>query len=1277
MRSGCLDRGTATPVSLGSVSAGILLAGSLFVLASGIASAAAAAEFSLRIERRPEALTAIGVTLAIPCSSWSCGVGLLEGRWRQDGYGSLRFELPVSSEGIVRGRSGNDHDALWVIVEPDDSPPLALLWRPPAASGDLPPLTLAPKSSCLIEVTNEQGEPVAGATVAPAFIQRPSELRTSAGEFSTVFAGWIPWLPPQRTDAKGRSELETPAGGAVTLAVRADGHLSATAECRPDTVVRLRLERSTTRRFRVESGPSRALVAALARDRLGMPLALSDADGRIDLDARELGAALASRSPAGSQNVEPPWFEMADGRIYAVWRRSGDVLTVRELTSSRSGAVRFGNTGEPDSPAAPETILAWREPVWPWPAQDSRAAAPLLRVTRDYAIPALPDDRLWFVARGFGHAVCPAAAASDRIVDESACPVLKPAPTIEGVVVDESGLPLSHAEIRVSWPVPPGSAKATIVPARRPREASALMRSDQNGRFDGRHVPLVATRFGSAREVRVDRPPYLPIRGDRLDRHATEGAGFRIELAAGTLVVGRVVDAATGLPVTNAEVGLGRFSRRGRSTVLGPLQVGTGAYGKQVRVTRTDGAGIFRLNTWPGRHDLAVRASGHASLLRNNLEVPAGGLDAGDIHVAKELEIRGIVEDTSGAPVSDAAVWAAGAAAAGSLDEQTTDAGPRSGLAVRLEADRHGRFRVAGLAEGSRIDIEVSSPRYATQQLLGLEPIAGTPVTVTLEAEAVVAGRVTRRGRGVPARLELLNSAGDSYLLSTDGAGRFRTSGLAPGRYDVLALPHGSQTVTREPTVRLPERTLTRTSQHVNPASAPTEAARASVEALAGETVDLELELEDGKRRLVGTVVEFGVGVPGVEIRTGGRRTMTDGSGVYSISGLGSGLVGVTAERKSATVNSRDGKDRQEKLVELVSEATRLDFDFSMYAVSGHAVWADNAPAAAVEILFSRVEDGIPFAVPVTTHGDGYFELDLLPGVYRARTRVDGTIVHVRDLLRVRNDASAVRLRFRRNLRIHGVVTGLTREQLDTLQVEALNREMGVRRAEHPSAPSEGFSIEGLDSGAWTVVGRLGNSTRLALRQVQLDDQDVRIELEFRPLPALEGRVLLDGQPFQGMTVFLGTTRELVSARRVWTGHDGAYRFPDVEPGQYVLTAGASSRTISLAHDMELPLEFASGRMDGWTAPHAGRSRAGAQVRVWPSAATLQEAEILGLVRSGRIADDGRFGFGSLPEGVWMLDVEGTPGQRRVAVPAGSAVQVQLPESRNGSRATHGTHPRQ
>lgn len=1060
LRRGYFYRGTETPVPSGA-----LLAGSLFVLASGLAGAATAAEFSLRLEHPSESLTSVGVTLAVPCTSWSCGVGLLNGRWREDGRDSRHFELPVSSEGVVRGQSGDGHGSLWVIVETGDNPPWALLWRPPAASGDLPPLTLSPKSSCSIRVTNERDEPVAGAWVAPALSQLPSDRQPSARQPSsvpTVFAEWTPWLPPRRTDAKGRAEFTTPAGGTVAFHVRANGHRSAATECREGAVVRLRLERSTTRRFRVENALGRALGAALVRGRLGMPLALSDADGRIDLDPWELGHTPSSRSLTHAPSLGPPWFETADGRIYAMWRRSGDILSVRELTSSSPGTVRFEHDTERDSPTTPENLLAWREPVWPWPMADSRVGTPLLQFdTPDYVTTALPGDRLWFVASGFGHAACPATVATNVLVEDTDCPVLKPSSPVEGVVVDQSGLSLPHAEIHVSWPTFGGARTPSIVTSASPNQGSALIRSDEDGSFTGRHIPLASSRFGSERRIHVDRPPYLPIRGERLDTYKQEGAHFRIELTAGTLLSGRVVEAATGLPVADAEVGLGRFSRGRRSTVLGPLEVETGAYGEQVRVTRTNKNGLFNLNTWPGHHDLVVRAPNHAFLLRSNLNVPTAGLDLGDIYIAKELEILGVVEDSSGAPVPGAVVWAAGATATVSLDEPTTDAGPRSGLAVRLTVDQRGQFRVSGLAEGSMLDLEVSAPRFATRRLLGLEPNLRTPITVRLEPEAVIAGRVTWRGDGVQARLEVQKPTGDPLLLSTDTAGRFRTSGLAPGRYDVLALPGGSQTITRAPTLRPSGRTPVTSSYHVNPVQAPTEAARMPVEAIGGETIVIELELQDGNRSLAGTVVEFGAGLPGVEVRAGGKRTTTDGRGKYLISGLGSGLVGVTAERRPDTLSSREGRDRQEKLVDLASEATRLDFDFSMYAVSGHALWADNEPARVAEILFSRIEDGIPFAVSSTTGADGYFELDLLPGQYRIQTRVDGTVVEARDVLRVHSDESAVRLRFRRNLTIHGVVTGLTREQLDTLQVEALSREMGVRRAKPATTQSGDFLIAG------------------------------------------------------------------------------------------------------------------------------------------------------------------------------------------------------------------------
>ncbi len=1231
-----------------------------------LAQAAAAAEFSVRLDDAPAGGIEVRVSLLATCTTHECGRDALSGEPPSAAVPEFSVERYLEGRGLVRGSTPVDRNTWWVVVEAGAALPLAMLWRPPAADGHLPPAPMVEKASCRITVLSEKGAVLSGAHAAPVIVELPPALRAARPQRPAVFPGWQPWLPPVRTDSSGRATLHVPDGGSAVVHVRANGYRSAVTPCRPNAATTVHLQSVSTGTRRLEDPQGRPLAAALARDRLGMPLAVSDAEGNIDIAIATVAESTKGDQPpaaadevATRTNLERIWFETAGGAVYELVQASSDRLVAAELSHPRTGLIHLRNSPADEPPAMPRTTWSWREPNLPWPAVDPRAATPLVRIDGDrYAMRALPGEHLWFVAEETAHTAC-AEPAPRTVLDafepfDRPCPALEAAPRIEGVVVDEAGAPVPDAEIHFDWLVRAG--EATVVKAGPYYQGGALVRTDTTGRFTGRHVPfdlmsIVPRSSFSGRHIRVERSPFLPTGRKMLHLFEDPGDGYRITLLRGARISGRVVDALTAGPIDAAEVGLGRFSGGGaRSLLLGPLEVTSGAFGQRVRTARTDPSGFFEMNAWPGRQELIVRAPGRASLIRRNLEVPPEGLDLGDIGLHAEFEIMGLVLSPVGAPVPKSTVRAAGSYTTGALDEPSTDA--RSDIAGRFETNEEGRFRIPGLNEGSLVDLVIAAPGFSTERRLEVPPTESAPIEVRLEPEAVIAGRVTFRGEGVRTWLDVLAEDGERTSVGTDEDGVFRTQGLAAGQYNVVARSPGPGYLTIRTGPGAPS---------IVRASRRGEDATVSVRVDAGKTAEVELELGLGERRLVGRVVEYGTGLAGVEISVSGRTATTDGDGRYVVDGLSSGRAWVTADRgRSGSIDEEH--DAQRKTVDIESKSARLDFDFSIYEVAGRATLGDGSPAGGVRLSLRRIDGVLAFGTRTTTNADGSFLARLPPGEYHAGALIDADWRVSRNGFRVRGHRSGVRVRFGHSLMISGSVHGLREGEAEKLLVEAVSESLDIRSARPPPGSPEEFSINGLEAGLWTVIARIGNSGRRAERKVRLADEDARIDLVFENLPALRGTVRLDGRPLQRTQVLLARGRDLAGARRFWTRHDGSFHFPDLEPGNYTLGVGAETRTVAIRAETDLTIELRSGRVEGVaTDSRSGAPLAGAGVSVWPILARREHAEMLGIVRRTFIDTQGRFTFDRLPEGAWELAVDGIRGNRRIEVQANGIIRITVP----------------
>ncbi len=295
-------------------------------------------------------------------------------------------------------------------------------------------------------------------------------------------------------------------------------------------------------------------------------------------------------------------------------------------------------------------------------------------------------------------------------------------------------------------------------------------------------------------------PGDVPLRVDvwcgeelvwRHDGELTMAAGETRELN-GALhgahgVFGRVAT-ATGEPVANRELWLVPYGVRAHPDGLTPdpdpaAEDPGRLFDIDMRndvtlVTRTDEDGRYALEgLLPGRYWLGPAAQGDdvapfAKALR--FEGPAGAHEV-DLVVTVGLAIEGRVRSRFDVDLSRTMVYAL------RLDESGR-------VRARTEAD--GAFRLGPLVEG-RYRIFATSPGALDRGFGSLAEAGDTEVLVALESGPAIHGTVfdgeTGRATDAHVGLTLPNRTGSLGIGLSGGAGRFRFSGLDPGRYDLKA----------------------------------------------------------------------------------------------------------------------------------------------------------------------------------------------------------------------------------------------------------------------------------------------------------------------------------------------------------------------------------------------------------------------------------------------------------------------------------------------------------
>ncbi len=621
----------------------------------------------------------------------------------------------------------------------------------------------------------------------------------------------------------------------------------------------------------------------------------------------------------------------------------------------------------------------------------------------------------------------------------------------------------------------------------------------------------------------------------------------------------------------------------------------------QVVTTGEDGA--FRLDPVDEEHvRLFAAGPGHGSVWRK-LPEPVAGMrgdqDLGDVALAPELVLRGLVVDEDGAPVAGATVdfGTASRFTMGVGSERIADVG----------VDTGGRFRVAGLAPGQAVSLSVRAPGFVSARLQRVTVDASLDaeeVEVRLRKAMELSGRVTDEvtGEGIEgARIRFDQTVPDGDAgTESDRNGDFVLSGFPAGAGVLTARAGGYKRLER-PLAEAPP----------NP---------------------LELVLRpEPEIDVLGVVIRDGAPVAGASVSIRSAVSVTDASGRFALR-ASPGLVSLECSVPGLTRPSRRDIDVTASLGEITIDVTPV-------TVRGRVTGQNGMPVPAASVDAWR-GDGLRFSYgrgDAQTGPEGDFEFQIEPGRYRLRARRDNAQGPEVEVSAVAGDQPYVELTVPAPRLLRVRVLGLTR-------AEAL--EVGVSvRASFGQGGTMGLGMRRIAGGTEAEpvfeaqIGDWKDANIVAIATVA--DRSRRAPLQLAPGGAtevdisfadrrgrVEGMVTLDGWPLTGESVFVSDQRRTLTWT-VQTDHRGAFVIDDLNVADDVsVVAVGERRTVRVTETARVDLEARTAAVRGWLLDaETGLPAAGMRIAAVPSqSADLTEVAATARRRMvTRSAEDGSF----------------------------------------------------
>lgn len=633
--------------------------------------------------------------------------------------------------------------------------------------------------------------------------------------------------------------------------------------------------------------------------------------------------------------------------------------------------------------------------------------------------------------------------------------------------------------------------------------------------------------------------------------------GVDAALEQGASISGVVRSAATGEPVSGANVGFG-----------------TNESYTEV-VTELDGS--FRAQGLSaGSYSLTARAPGFAQT-RVASPVPVQGEDAVtgvDIELADESVITGRVTDSStGSPIEQVSISA--------FD-------PAAGLSGWGVTDENGDYRIGELGAGSyEVSFDATGLGYAAQSWPGTVPLAVgetvSGVDAALELGGSVSGTVIAAGSGLPlANVSVSITVADQEYSSvayafTDESGAYQAQGIPAGSYKVRFSTFGTAY----------------TDQWFNAAesfASATEVAVVGGQQLAG--IDAVMTIGGS---ITGTLIDDTTGAPveGASVyasRTGagGGGSSTSGpDGRYAITGLAGGEYSVSVSGMQSGYVSLSTS--RQVTVATGSETSGVDFALELGAtIRGTVTDESGNPISQVQVCAESADfDVFQPSTCNQTADDGSYSLfgvpsgsqlvkfDSFSGPYApewwngAATRDDATAIATARGSEINGIDASVSL----GGVIEGIVLGSAAtgdEPLEGVSV-CVQSQLAYSRCTNTAADGT-YSVQGFASGQYTVsfgqttgpdgttvyVGEFWNDAisfdSADLVSVTVGETTSDVSALLARAASVTGRVTTaGGNPAPGVQVRLAASGRFVPTDYLvaTTAEDGSYELEGVRPGSY------------------------------------------------------------------------------------------------------------------------------
>lgn len=360
--------------------------------------------------------------------------------------------------------------------------------------------------------------------------------------------------------------------------------------------------------------------------------------------------------------------------------------------------------------------------------------------------------------------------------------VLNPGASISGRLVQTNGLPATGYSVltRLSSGPPTGG---TFMIGERGSEAGPV---DPDGAFTvegltpGSAYDLLLVGLGE----RPDEPKKKNV--------VAPSSDVEIEVATRGRIAGRVVDAASGAPVTDFEASYAPARGGGRGGIV--VRIGPNESERRIPFSSPEGAFVFD-DVPPGNWDVSVWAKTYQDARTAGIVVGAGETKTVEVKAARGLVIRGRVMDTkTGRGVPDASVTARedGGNGRGGLVFATGGPGSEAGGVI---SDADGYFEIGGKGPGA-YQLTARHSLYSEGTARVTLEDKDTVAEIPLLSGGTIAGVViSSQGAPLPGAQVSLDSSGDGGMrfglddqnALTDGGGRFRFEHLPAARYKVGA----------------------------------------------------------------------------------------------------------------------------------------------------------------------------------------------------------------------------------------------------------------------------------------------------------------------------------------------------------------------------------------------------------------------------------------------------------------------------------------------------------